>query len=422
MEAKDRITRCKIQIQKNNPFFAYLSLYLKEEEDTKGILKELGGGMGVDVNGGLLYDVDFVNGLNDEELQGVIIHEILHLAFLHLLRSGERNPRVSNLCDDIVVNQLIKDNGFTLPKKGLIPDSDNKIIIFGQLIEDCNKKITEEIYDELDIKEVKVMVGGAGKSKGGKGKNAIGDSKGEEGRFDIHFKGDGLSAKEKKKLKKIWDGRLHEACSVAKMKGNVPVGIERLIGKLHEQKIPWREVLYNYITSQIPYDYTWGRCNKKSVSVGTYLPSTLKEKIDIVICIDVSVSIGQKELNDFLSEIIGIAKTFQERITMRLLTHETKINNDYTIDNGNIEKIKGLKIEGGGGTSHIQPFKFIADNIMDCKCCIFLTDGYSDLDEIKFEQYPFDKLFVISKGGDEGCLKDKNCKVIKLGKMENEKV
>jgi len=158
--------------------------------------------------------------------------------------------------------------------------------------------------------------------------------------------------------------------------------------------------------------------HKKSISVGTYLPDTLKEKIDIVIAIDVSGSIREKELNDFLSEIIGIAKIFQERITMRLLTHEIEINNDYIIHNGNIEKIKKLKIEGGGGTSHIQPFDFIAENVRDCKCCIFLTDGYSDIEQIDFNKYSFDKLFVISKGGTDKCFTNKKCKVIKLGKVE----
>ncbi len=154
--------------------------------------------------------------------------------------------------------------------------------------------------------------------------------------------------------------------------------------------------------------------HKKSVSVGEYMPDVLKEKIDVAVCIDVSGSVGQKELNDFLSEIIGMARAFQERINMRLLTHEIEINNDWIIENGNIEKIKALKIEGGGGTSHIQPFNFIRENVRDCKAVIFLTDGYSDLNEIEFNEYPFEKIFVINKGGSDNQLKDKGCKVINL--------
>ncbi|KKL16118.1 hypothetical protein LCGC14_2498840, partial [marine sediment metagenome] len=50
----------------------------------------------------------------------------------------------------------------------------------------------------------------------------------------------------------------------------------------------------------------------------------------------------------------------------------------------------------------------------DCKCAIFLTDGYSDIDGIKFEDYSFDKLFVISKDGDDSQLKGKPCEIIHL--------
>ena len=46
MKASERITKAKIQLQKNYPFWAYLSLYIKFKEIEKG--KMLCDTMGVD--------------------------------------------------------------------------------------------------------------------------------------------------------------------------------------------------------------------------------------------------------------------------------------------------------------------------------------------------------------------------------------
>jgi len=46
--------------------------------------------------------------------------------------------------------------------------------------------------------------------------------------------------------------------------------------------------------------------------------------------------------------------------------------------------------------------------------CVFLTDGYSDLDKIDFKKNKFDSIFVISKEGDKKQLEGKECKVIEI--------
>lgn len=414
MNTEALITRAKIQIQKKNSFFAYLSLFLKFKESKD--LPEWAG-MGVDIKGNCYYRKEFVdeitNGNNTDKLEGVIAHEILHLALLHLSRVGTRDRDGWNFATDLTINTLLKSNGFSLPDGVLMPDYNNVFDCGNKkVIKDIDKKTAEQIYDEFPKVKKKgntyVLSNGKGKGKNGKGDKKLGES------FDEHIHGKGMTAKEKKEAEKEWLGKVSEAITNSRMRGDMPFGLERMIGDLHKEQIDWKSLLQKYIMNMIPYDYTYAKPHKKSVSVGEYMPDNLKEKIDVCVCIDVSGSVGQKELNDFLSEIIGMARAFQERINMRLLTHETEIKNDYEITNGSIEKIKGLKIEGGGGTSHIQPFNFIRDNVRDCKAVIFLTDGYSDLDEIEFNDYPFEKIFVINKGGSDNQLKDKGCKVINL--------
>ncbi len=409
LNAKERITKAKISLQKNYPFWAYLSLFLKFKEIEKG--KMMCDTMGVNCETGeIFYVKDFINELSDSELIGVIAHEINHIAFLTSLRLGSRDRDGWNCATDLAINSLLKLNGFILAKGGIIPDYNDEIDIGnGKKITKCSEKTAEEIYDLFPkiCQKGKTYIIGEGKGKG----KELGDG------FDEHIKGkDGkvLSPKEKAELIEDWNGKLQEALTIAKMKGNIPKGIERLIGNLHQEKINWKTLLQRYITNQIPYNHTYSSPHKKSQSCGFYMPNTLKEKISIVIAIDVSGSIGQQELTDFLSEIIGMAKAFQDRIEMTLITHETDVNDVFLVRNGSIDEIKKLKIEGGGGTAHDKVFEHIQNKIRDCKCVVFLTDGYSDLDGIDFNKYSYNKIFVISKGGTDSQLKNKNCHKINL--------
>ena len=245
---------------------------------------------------------------------------------------------------------------------------------------------------------------GKGNQKEGKGD---GDN---EGRFDQHIEGnERLGEKERRELEKQWADRTREALVVSKMKGDTPAGINRLIGKLHEEKINWKALLNQFIIKQIPYDFTYGSCHKKSISVGTYMPNVLKEKIDINIMVDLSGSVGQKEYADFMSEIIGIARAFQDRIDMGVYSHDTEIYDNGLVRNGNIEKLKEMELKGGGGTSFERPLEYFKKNNINPKCLIWLTDGYGD----SFDKTNFPILWILTEGGTDRYIKDKG-QVIKL--------
>ena len=208
--------------------------------------------------------------------------------------------------------------------------------------------------------------------------------------------------------------KLEEAVMYAKKKGDIPDGMERIFAELHESKVNWKVLLRRYLMSYIPRDYTYAKPSKKSISVGVYMPDTLKEKIDVAIGIDVSGSIGQKELTDFISEIVGMAREFRETIGMRLFIHDVAVSGDYKVENGNVAKIKQIKINGGGGTSHVEVMNIIKDKVRNCKVAVFLTDGESDLQDINMKSYPFAKIFVLSKDGTDRQLNHNEVKVVNL--------
>jgi predicted metal-dependent peptidase len=402
MIAIEKIRKARIAIQSENPFFAYLSLYLKFREAEKDELPEWGG-MGVDAKGECIFRKDFVDGLSDDELKGVIVHEILHLSFLHLMRLGNRHPEAWNVACDIVVNHILKQNGFKLPKGCLEAGYNNEIEILGQKIRDIHKKTPEQIYDEFKIRK-----GGDGWGRG-------------NGGFDFHKYGKELSEDEQREVEKEWNDRLTEAYVTAQQAGKLPGGVERLIGELHKSKVNWKNILRREIIKAIPSDYTYARPFKSSFSTGYYMPDVEKEMINITVGVDVSGSISKEIYADFLSEVIGMANAFRNRINIRFLTHDVDVHNDYKVENGNIEKLKKLKVDGGGGTSHKPIMEYIQEKVRNNRLAIFLTDGYSDLQYLNLEDYRFRKIFVITKNGTDDTIKDKERnQVIRLDEYDYE--
>ncbi len=300
----------------------------------------------------------------------------------------------------MVVNYILRENGFSLPNDWLIPNYNNEFVIAKMLIKDIDKKTAEMIYDELPRSF----------KQNNEGNYVIDNCKG----FDEHKKSEGLTKEQKEKIKEDWEGKISEAYINAKQRGKLPKGMERLIGKLHKEKFDWKTLLRRYLTNEIPFNHSWLRRSKKSISAGYYMPDIVKEKIKVAIGIDTSGSIGQEELIDFLSEIIGMAKAHKDKIDMVLYSHDCEIQSEYEIKNGNIDKIMKMKLKGGGGTSHIPIIEKINKDLRDCKVCVFFTDGYSDINQIDFNKNKFKSIFVISKNGSDNQLKGKNVVSVKV--------
>lgn len=373
LNAEERMKKAIIKLQGRQPFFSYLALYLKFQKAKKGDLPDYAG-MGVASDGTLIYSEEFVDKLTDEEIIGVLCHEVLHLALIHLLRRRTREMTKWNIGCDLAVNTILKKNRFNLPTGSLGADNNDCFEIVGitgmKKVEHISDKTAEELYDLLpDLKEQYT--------------NGY-DGKGNYG-FDEHKEGTGTQG-EKQKQENEWLKRIEEAYTNSKMRGQHPCGLERYIEELKKSQINWRALLQKYLQALLPSDYTWARRSKKSMATNIYMPNILKEKIDVVVMIDLSGSIGKKEMTEFLSEIIALSKAFSQQIDMRLLTHDTKVHNDYKVSNGSIDKIKKLKLCGGGGTDFQEPLNYIEEKRIKPECLIWLTDGYGD--KFKKPKYP----------------------------------
>lgn len=419
----EKIKKAKFQIQIEEPFFAYFSLFLKMRE-TEEIPT-----MGVNLKGDLFYNDKFVNSLSNEELKGVVYHEIFHLVMRHLTRLGSRNFKAFNYACDLSINHLISDLNLNssskscgLPKCALLPDYKDEFNFNGYIIQNVSKKFAEELYDELERewkkkKQEKQDKKDKKDKKGNKNKqnkkdkwdtNTFGEMFGDY-KFDEHMF-DNLSSKEKEDLEKVWSDRLIEASTLAKMAGKLPRGVERLLDKVNQSKIDWKSALNKYVSNLIPYTFCYSKPSKRSKSVGSYLPHLKKESIEIGVMVDLSGSVGNEEYSQFMGEVIGIARAYRERLKIHFFSHDAEGYYNGVVDNGNIEKIKQIKLKGGGGTCFNEPSKFITEKNKNLKAIVWLTDGYGT----EIESKPnYDILWVIEKNGTDDICK-KYGRVIRL--------
>jgi predicted metal-dependent peptidase len=380
MNAEQRISRARIQLLWINPFLGTLALYLKVRKDPGLVCMNGHPTMGTDGKT-LAYNPKFVDslpfkettnaGVDDGKLIGVVAHEIMHCVYQHVLEWRGTNGRVEELWTmamEYVVNEAVTEM-FRLPLPGQ-PFLDKKY--YGMY--------TEQVYAEL-LKTHKVI-----------NIKSLQDLL-KKGMIDKHIPG--LTAKEKEGLVKDLKLNIARAASVAKMRGKLPSGLERIIGDILEPKIPWRQVLAEFIVSMGRDDYSWRQPNKRHLHRGIILPSLHSETVEIAVAIDTSGSIGQKELTEFWSEIKGIMGAFPS-YKIYLMACDADIHSYQVLEPWDDVDVEGLT-KGGGGTDFRPVFKKVEEEDIRPQALVYLTDTYGAFPD---EPPPYPVLWVVTGTGE----------------------
>lgn len=392
LSADDKLARVKIKLQEEHPFWAYLIMKMIFSEDTKGELPMPT--MGVNAKGHCKWSRKFIDKLSEEELKGVLAHEVNHLIFMHMIRCGIRHPMKFNLAADIIVNNILIENGFTLPKEGVIPYKNEITIPIDRLhnieIKNISKKTAEEIYEELPVIKDKKGNGG-GKSGKDEGK----DYQDLQG-WDNHiYDEDKLTQSEREELKKEWENNTIEAAVYSKKRGKVPKGMESLIEGILNPQLNWKQLLRKYIKNNLPYDCSFSRPNKKFLAHGIILPGEIKESIEVICHIDTSGSITEKELQTFMSECYSIANS-HNNVRMTLIECDCQIQQIIDVTSKSKGKLSNVDIKGRGGTSHTPVIEWMKKNKPSARLLVSLTDGYSDIEEC-YPELKCKKLIILTK-------------------------
>ena len=318
------------------------------------------------------YGRAFMEKLPESEVRAVILHENLHKALRDLTmwkHLYKESGVLANMACDYVINLMIHDSDqegrdVKLPDSGLL-DHKYRGMDAGAVYRDLCKQvkdkqsITVKTVGDQDGKEVPV--------------DLVGD-----GGMDAHEwdSADGMSNEEKEALARDIDQALRQGAILAgKMNGNVP----REITDLLTAKVDWREALAEFITSFcIDKDIsTWRRPNRRWVGQDVYMPSVYGESVGrIVVGVDMSGSIGPKEIGQFLAEVRKICETAKPE-AVDLLYWDTRVCQHETYEQDQLGNLlSSTKPRGGGGTSPQCIVDYIKSKKIKAECAVVLTDGY----------------------------------------------
>ena len=316
------------------------------------------------------YNSRFIKMLKPKEIEFLFGHEVLHVVYDHMGRRGDRDPQIWNIADDYAVNADLKRHHV------------------GQFITTVpclyetkyDGKPAEEIYDDLmkNVKRINVddlieqllddhMDG------------EDGDNDSEEGN-DGEKKGKGkrpkqMTPEERERARQEIKQAIIGAAQSAEA-GTIPKSVERLIQQHTNPVMPWRELIQTNLTSAIRTDFSWMRPSRRGWHSDAIMPGmTPGEEIDVVVSIDMSGSISNKQAQAFLGEIGGMMSSF-DGYKVHVFCFDTETYNPKDFSSENMDSIENYEPMGGGGTDFDCIFTYLKENAIEPKRLIVFTDGY----------------------------------------------
>tara|TARA_B100000497_G_scaffold123127_1_gene155274 strand:+ start:285 stop:1445 length:1161 start_codon:yes stop_codon:yes gene_type:complete len=319
----------------------------------------------------LTINPEFYTNLNKLHRYGLIKHELLHIAFGHLLmRDLYSNHKLFNIAADLEINQYI--DGDTLPEGGLLLSSFPELNlprkagtkVYYSLLEQAQNDGTSPSLDSLMDK-------------------MDGESEYCHGTWNEF---DDLSEPDKKLLEKQVEHQLKNAAETTiKKQGNIPGEFKDLIERLFHiepAKFDWKGYLKRFVgNSSIVFTKKLRRKYNKRYSGSPGLK--IKFKNHILVGVDTSGSVINEELKEFFSELAHMSRTGHK---ISVAQCDTRLR---SVEEFNPKK--DWEILGRGGTS-FQPVIDHYNEKGSYTALIYLTDGeaYSP------EDCPKNTLWVLS--------------------------
>lgn len=315
------------------------------------------------------YNSRFIMMLRPKEVEFLVAHEVLHVVYDHMGRRGTRDPQLFNIANDYAVNADLKRH---------------KVGEFIKTVpclyeQKYDGKSSEEIYDDLMKNAQKININdlidqmiddhldgdGDGESDG----EGDGDKKEGKGKRPQ------MSPEERERARQEIKQAILNAAQSAEA-GTLPKGVERLIKSVTDPVMPWRELIQTNLTSAIRTDFSWMRPSRRGWHLDAIMPGmTPGEEIDVVVAIDMSGSISNKQAQAFLGEIGGMMEAF-DGYKVHVFCFDTDIYNPADFTSENLDSIDGYEPQGGGGTDFDAIFEYLKQVGNVPKRLIVFTDGY----------------------------------------------
>lgn len=409
-DAEYKLSYGRWRLDNDYPFFSSLSYQLKVVKKDPSRCPT----MGVDMKGVLGYNEEFLNEIDRQVMPFLIAHEVMHVALGHhsvmkrrfkQIKSDDDSTKMDliqhrkllNIAADYAINGILKDEGF---------EFDTDRFLYDPKFENMSM---EEIYDYLleNQEEIEIpmmdmtmeeMMEQFGDDEDGECQPMPFD------RLEDEFEdeeNENITGDTDEEIKEEWEQKMHEAFKHAKNRGDESAGIKELIDNIEQETINWRAYLRKELKSFCKNKYNTIKPSRRGMVHGYHLPSIEGDEISVIVALDTSGSMTQKQLADALSEVRGIMRS-GDNVNVKFLMHDTEVKKVIEIDgrssgNGLINNDE-FEVVGRGGTSHIPVFEWVEENKYDSRSNILVcfTDAYSNFPEN--EPFGLRTIWVVNSG------------------------
>ncbi len=325
----------------------------------------------------LYYNPRWIDSLSNAQVQFALAHEALHCALGHFARRGHRVQRKWDMACDFAVNPILVDEGLKPPGEAIVLD-----VYRGMAAEEIYPCIEDDV-DDSQMMDDHLWDGDEGGQKDEESQGQQGG--GEEGGHDPEKVGAGgtagddangppppLTAQEKENLKQQWQRHLAAAAQRAREAGKLSGTLARLTEAALAAQVSWRALLAQYLSQAARDDYTWLRPSRREGEV--IWPSLRSHSGDIHVAIDVSGSVTEKDLAEFLGELNALKGTTPVRITLFACDSGLAEGAPWTFEPWDELRLP-RQFAGGGGTSFAPVFEWIARHGVQPDTLVYFTDA-----------------------------------------------
>lgn len=390
-----RFDREFIEMIQEEPFLGGMSMFIPKvadwKVDTAYVCADKQGNIRMGMN------PDFMRGLPTKHRKGVLMHELFHVAFMHIAErcvADRKRARLWNVATDLAINSII--GAEKLPEfclmPGRAPKSDDPKL--ADLIKSFPKMESADWY-MARLEEFAEENG----NKNGEGEYTIELGNGEGETLDGHDGWGDVPEELRDIMREQVRDLIEKGVKTAQQRaswGSIPSEIAGQIEALLKNELDWKAILRMFIGRARSMDRlsTMKRINKR---LPYLMPGAKRTTVaNVLWAIDQSGSVGDDDVQRGLAEAFACSK----EASIDIVNFDTEIDHASfaTVKNGQNFKWRRTRC-GGTDFDCVQRYLNDSKNRGKYSAVIMFTDGYAP----KMGAIVGTKvLWVITENGDMG--------------------
>lgn len=320
----------------------------------------------------IIYNINEIPYCSLEEVEFALTHACMHIGFEHFIRGqyfeGSFTDQWHKACDIVINNKLTTESDVEVPSYALTD------------LDEYRGDSAEQVRDDLSDSDVEFYED---------------MQAGNDKQTDSHYTGpsNGTSSHEKVR------DRLEQAHEVTKGRGTSINALSDRIEGFNENKVKWDQILHNFVGEKVNREeYSLSPPDRQFMHLyDACIPTMRGREIgNVIISVDTSGSIYENQLKNFIGEI--------EKLNDKVSEITALLSNTVVYDTIKPNEVREFLKNNdeyhyqSGGTSHVDVFETIRDDMQEPELFVGLTDGETKVPDWT-PSYPV--LWVLTEEGYE---------------------